>query len=213
MTIHIVLGAPLKAQDLDLNYQDGDLVLGVDGGSLLVKQAGYPLDLALGDFDSLNQQELEEVDAYAGQRFDKPDQDHTDFELSLDLAREYGRDDLIYVYNFQGGRIDHFISISYVVYLDQYKDLIPRLYLLDPANTVSFCQPGTYQIKKEPDKDYLSFIAMTKVSDLSLSGVKYPLENEDFAVPRALISNEFAGGEDMVLSFSQGLIMVVQSKG
>ena len=47
MTIHIVLGAPLRAQNLDLNYQKGDLVLGVDGGSLLVKQAGYPLDLSL----------------------------------------------------------------------------------------------------------------------------------------------------------------------
>lgn len=213
MTVHIVLGAPLKAQDLDLDYQEGDLVLGVDGGSLLVKQAGYPLDLALGDFDSLTQQELKEVDAYANQRYDKLDQDHTDFEIALDLARDYSRDDLIYVYNFQGGRVDHFISISYVVYLDQYKDLIPRLYLLDPANTVSFCQPGTYQIKKEPGKDYLSFIAMTPVSGLSLSGVKYPLEDEDYAVPRALISNEFAGGEDMVISFSEGLVMVVQSKG
>ena len=42
-----------------------DAYVGIDRGALYLLQAGYPVDLAVGDFDSLSNEEQEEVFAKA----------------------------------------------------------------------------------------------------------------------------------------------------
>ena len=64
--------------------------------------------------------------------------------------------------------------------------------------------------QRDADKKYVSFIGMTPVESLSLSGLLYPLDNAQFAHPMALVSNECLGSE-MRFSFTSGLLCGIQS--
>lgn len=59
--------------------------------------------------------------------------------------------------------------------------------------------------------NYLSYILLTKVKNLTLKDVKYVLSEENFEQPQALISNEFLS-EQARFSFSKGIIGVIQSR-
>lgn len=211
MGVHIVLGAPLDSEPLDFDYQEGDHIIGVDRGALHLLEAHYPLDIALGDFDSIKNNHLDQIKQLAKRVINKDDQDNTDFELALEVAINQYPDEQIYVYNWKGGRLDHQMSILYVCYQDRFQSLIDKLHLVHPDNTVAFYQPGTYQLHKEADKTYLSFINMSPMEKLTLEGVKYPLKDTNLDHPYALISNEFKDAQ-MTLSFESGLMMVIQSK-
>lgn len=211
MTVHIMLGAPLDNEEITIDSFEEDVFIGVDRGALLLMNNDYPLDIALGDFDSISQSELNAIDHYSKARIDKPDQDHTDFEIALELVSKKYHDQKIIVHNWTGGRLDHLISILFTVYQTKFNNVMTNLEFNNSKNTITFYEPGQYSLKKEEDKDYLSFITMTPVSNLTLEGVKYNLKDESYSIPMALISNEFVK-EDMSFSFDSGLMMVIQSK-
>lgn len=59
MNILLAAGGPIsKWPDIKTNY---DLYVGVDRGSFFLQQKGLPLDVAVGDFDSLDSQEQTDV--------------------------------------------------------------------------------------------------------------------------------------------------------
>ena len=59
--------------------------------------------------------------------------------------------------------------------------------------------------------DYLSYILLTPVENLTLNGMKYELSEETYNRPIALISNEFISNEAN-FSFDTGIIAAIQSK-
>ena len=52
---------------------------------------------------------------------------------------------------------------------------------------------------------------MTPLEKLTLMDVKYPLREETYDSPVALVSNEFLN-EEMTFTFTRGLMAVVQSR-
>ena len=59
---------------------------------------------------------------------------------------------------------------------------------------------------------YLSFIGMTPIEKLTLTGVVYPLNGKDYDYPIALVSNEFEESKaELHFSFESGLLAVIQS--
>ena len=185
--------------------------VGVDGGCRKLIAAGYPIDFAIGDFDSVDEAELTMIKKYAKEIRTLPcEKDETDFETSLIWCAEQFSKHKLYVLGAFGGRIDHELSIMWVVHQPKFKKIVPYLQFESLMNHVSFLLPGCHQIDKSPNMNYLSFITMTKVTNLSLTEVKYPLENISYNAPVALISNEFLT-ETMTISFEDGLIMTCQT--
>lgn len=211
MKIHIVLGAPTNNQKISINSEEEDVFIGVDRGAYYIKEAGYPLNLALGDFDSLSRSELEEIQTYAEDILYKSDQDNTDFEWTLLQVSERYNDRPLLIHNWMGGRLDHLLNILYIFYQSRFAHLIPNVCFTHPDQSVTFYEPGNYTLTKELDKTYLSFVVMKPINSLTLKDVKYPLSDEEISTPVSLISNEFLNKE-MTLSFDSGLMMVVQSK-
>lgn len=211
MTVHIILGAPRDNEQIDIEFDESDIFIGVDKGALILMDNDYPLDVAMGDFDSISQSELNAIDQYANKRIDKPDQDHTDFEIALELASKEYQNQNIIVHNWTGGRLDHLISILFTVYQSKFKPVISYLKFQNPQNTVTFYEPGHHTLNKEVNKDYLSFISMSPMENITLNGAKYSLDNKSYSIPMALISNEFID-EEMSFSFDSGLMMVIQSR-
>lgn len=209
-TAHIVLGAPTD-HSVFPEPLEGDSVIGVDRGALECLSRNIPVTVAVGDFDSVSAEEKTRLKSAAAafQEFDAEKED-TDAEIALELAVNDESVTDIAVYNWSGGRLDHLLSIFYMAYQPRFKEAIDRVTLYNAMNTISFYKPGNYRVKREPNKHYLSFIGMTPIEELTLEGVKYPLDQASYSYPRALVSNEFLE-EECRFSFKEGLLAVVWS--
>lgn len=208
--MHIILGAP-QSERLKAVIQSPGLVIGVDRGALIAIEEGIKLDIALGDFDSVSNEEKQRVMQHAGELFNFPtNKDDTDAELALVYVLDNLEASNIYLYNWSGGRIDHLYSLLMLVLQERFLPLVSKINFIAANNYITYYLPGEYNLKKMDQMTYLSLILLTKVDQLTLNNVSYPLQEADFSFPRALISNEFLSDEAS-LSFSKGIIAVIQS--
>ncbi|SFB87545.1 thiamine pyrophosphokinase [Alkalibacterium subtropicum] len=209
-TAHIVLGAPAEYAVFPEPRQE-DSVIGVDRGAFECLSRNISVNVAVGDFDSVTPEEKAylRTSVESFREFDA-EKDDTDAEIALAMAVDDESVNEIIIYNWSGGRLDHLLSVLYMVYQPRFNKGIDRITLLNKMNTIRFYRPGNYEIKKEAARYYLSFIGMTPIDELTLRGVKYPLDKMSYSYPRALVSNEFLA-EDCRFSFSDGLLAVIQS--
>ena len=103
--------AILAGGDSTLLPRDHDVYVGVDGGCLKLLEQGLPLDIAVGDFDSVSETDLRKIRTQAKQVVQSvPEKNDTDLELALKAAFEAYPDAAVTVYGAFGGRLDHFLS-------------------------------------------------------------------------------------------------------
>ena len=205
-------GSPSKWPDL-LAYQNEQTVwLGVDRGAYYLLQAGIVPLIAVGDFDSLNQSELAEVEAQVGEiKYSIPEKDDTDTQLGLMAAlSRYPKAEVI-VIGATGGRLDHFLSNLWLPLESRFQEYIAQLKICDKQNTISYYLPGSYQVKKEPDKKYVAFVCLTAITGLNLIDFKYRLDDYGTVYPKSFASNEFIS-ETASFNFESGIIALIQSK-
>lgn len=209
--VHIILAAPKQTAIKPLIQSEG-FVIGVDGGASVAWEEDITLDLALGDFDSIEQskdgvikKQIREVLTFPSEK------DDTDAELALLYVMENLEAENIYLYNWSGGRQDHLYSLFMLVLQKRFESLIPKLQFISENNRIAYYLPGEYQLNKEESMDYLSFILLTQVSQLTIEEVKYSIEKKSYQEPRALISNQFLT-DIAYFSFEHGIIAVIQSR-
>lgn len=140
--------------------------IAIDRGlSHLARLNIHPL-LAIGDFDSLEQQELLkslQVDRYPIKK------DDTDTALGVAYAIEHGYDE-IDVYGVIGARLDHFMAALKL--LEKYQDIHITLY--DSTNMIYLLKPGIHHI--DVTHHYFSLFAITD-TDVSIQNALYPLDH------------------------------------
>ena len=220
MEIIVVIGGPLEEgairrwlhQKLQQKDNQKFQFIGVDGGCLKLMAEELPIDLAIGDFDSISVEDKETLKDYASNMIEFPsEKDFTDFEEALMwVAKEYPQQN-IHVLGAFGGRVDHAISCLWAMFRPELQALIPYLSLEDEWNHISFLIPGDYVIEKLDYTKYLSFITTGPIEQLTLKNVKYTLNNQNYDFPIALISNEFIE-DKMEISFKSGGIIVGQTR-
>lgn len=210
MQILIVGGAPLNTwPKLDETF---DLYVGIDRGSLFLIQQKLPLDLAIGDFDSLNEIEKALVFEKATEVQTAPaEKDDTDTQLGLAHVIEKYPEAMITLIGVTGGRIDHFLANLWLVLEPRFQAHSHRIQLKDQQNTIQFLLPGTHQIKQEKGMKYLAYCCLTSVENLTLTKSKYTLTNQQVTQPTSFASNEFLEAFAEV-SFDSGQLAVIQSK-
>src|SRR5699024_9052668 len=105
------------------------------------------------------------------------------------------------------------LSNLWLIYQERFAPIIDRVHLVEENNAVSFLRPGQHQVDRLKEMKYLSFVAMTPITDLTLKNVVYPLDNYQMPTPLALISNEFLPDQNtMKIAFSNGLILAIQAR-
>ena len=187
--------------------------IGVDRGALRLVQAGYSLDMAVGDFDSVDEKERNTIATHSRtvQRL-QAEKDDTDMEIALTLAMQTWpqADYLIFgALGEHGGRLDHGLCNVWLAYQPRFKAALARLTFVERHHIGRFYLPGDYRLDYQPCR-YLSIISLTPVEQLQIQGAKYQLPPTDFAYPRALISNEYQPTRESVqFSFTSGLIFVI----
>ncbi|MFQ7236135.1 MAG: thiamine diphosphokinase [Enterococcus hulanensis] len=192
--------------------QDFAKIIGIDRGNLFLLRRGIVPDLAIGDFDSLNEDERKEVFAGVGEVSTSPaEKDDTDTQLALVKTFERYPEAEVTLIGATGGRLDHLLANLWLGVEPRFSPFISQIKIADQGNVVSYIAPGSYQIAKIASMKYLAFCCLTPVRKLSLKNVKYELSKVDFLQPTSLASNEFLTGQAEV-SFSEGLIAVIQSR-
>ena len=93
--------------------------VGIDRGSLYLQEAGLPLNLAIGDFDSLTSEEKVTVFNYANETITAPsEKDDTDTQLALSVILTRYPEAKIELIGVTGGRMDHFLANLWLVLED-----------------------------------------------------------------------------------------------
>lgn len=214
MIVHIVAGGPeSNLPNLNEYKEDGDIIwVGVDRGAIYLLNYGFIPEIAVGDFDSIT---AEEYDLLKENNLNiqrhPPEKDETDMELALNLAFSY-KPNKVRIFGATGGRLDHFLGNLFFLMNINEKTENVAFEMVDRNNFIEIQHPGTYKIKKIPNKQYISFIPITKkIENLTLNGFKYPLINRHIFFGSTLcISNELIYNYG-TYSFSKGILLVIRS--
>lgn len=174
-----------------------EFIVGVDHGALLCMQNNLPIDLAIGDFDSVTESEYLQIKEYAKEtKKYKTRKDYTDLYLAIEDILELNFNKIV-IYGAMGGRFDHsFANLSLL--------RLGSISIVTEEAIMYALHPGTHRIKNK--HKYISFFALEDVPDLTLRGFLYEKRNFELFVDDPLcISNEKEG----VVSFSEGLLLVI----
>jgi thiamine pyrophosphokinase len=212
LTIGIVGSGPEEAvPDLSYYKDEVDCWIGADSGSLKILQSGLSLHLAVGDFDSVSPEELNEIRRKTPNVEQLPSmKDETDLELAVRKAIEL-KPDTIIMFGVTSGRKDHELINIQMLYRIKKSGINARI--ADKQNEIELTEPGSYSIGRNPAFPYISFLPFTEmVEGLSLRGFIYPLQNEELSWGSTLcISNELTAGIGH-FSYRRGILLVIKSR-
>lgn len=176
-------------------------VIGVDEGAYIALQNGINLDVAIGDFDSVDAKRLAYIKSKTQVIELSPMKNDTDTGAALKLCKDATK--IIILGGIQGKRIEHFIVNLLLM------ELNPKIEMLD-NNSHMYIMDSSFSIRKT-DYKFISFFALTNTI-LTLEGFQYPLTNYNLKNTDPLtISNEIIADRGIV-TIKDGRILVIQSK-
>ncbi len=137
MNVVIVGGGPVEELPDFAAWPDA-IFIGVDAGTLVLLEQGILPTAAVGDFDSVSQEQLEEIAAmFLDFSQAEAAKDETDTELALKKAMEYTPKH-VYVAGVTGGRLDHYMSALHAVYHVHLKHASTEFYIVNKQNRIRF---------------------------------------------------------------------------
>ena len=188
-TLILANGEPPSADLLTRLAADHDLFLAADGAALTAARLGVCPDIVSGDFDSLD------FDAARAALPDAefiptPDQNQTDLEKAFGIALKRGAV-FVTVAGAAGRRIDHTLgNVSLLLrWRADYPDL-PVVFAADGSET--WAVDGEIVLNTDAG-DAISLLSFDGKARVSVSGVRWPLENHPLAVGVGGLLNEATG--------------------
>ena len=164
-----------------------DMLIAADGGYAALKKIGLTPDVLIGDFDSLS--ETPDFDKIV--RLPK-EKDDTDMMAAVKTGLKEGCR-VFYLYGGTGGRFDH--TMANVQTLSFLADNGAKGFLIGKDAVATVVRDGEIGIKREKDGYVSVFCLSDRAEGVSLSGLKYSMENGTLTNGFPLgVSNEFAAG-------------------
>lgn len=197
--------------DISIYNEEIDTWIAADGGALVLINKQIKLNYAVGDFDSINENENNLVKQYSDNYKRYPaEKDLTDIEIALLKAFELNPDK-IYLFGVTGGRLDHELINIQLLYSIVKKDI--RGIIIDKQNIIELTTPNSYKIEHNAAYPNISFVPFSKVvTGLTLSGFYYPLENKDIRWGSTLcISNKLLSSKGGFL-YREGVLLLIKSR-
>ena len=229
--IVIANGTPPSPQDvrrwLRLGEPHHDLLICADGGAKVALQLGLRPHHAVGDFDSLSEDEVHAL-AQLGTQLHRhpPAKDETDLELSLQLgvdllkAGETSEAGEIIILGALGGRIDHELANMMLLAmpaLSAARPIIARVIIAHDGVQISLIDarrgPGTHTLHGRAG-DLVSLVPFGgDAHGIRTDRLEYPLRDESLVVgPARGVSNVMSDATATV-SLQQGMLLCIQTSG
>jgi thiamine pyrophosphokinase len=152
------------------------LVIAADGGARVAQSFGLPIEVVIGDFDSLDETEVAALRG-KGARIEQfpPEKDATDLELALNYAAEQDAA-WIRIIGGVGDRLDQTLSNLYLLALPALAGKDVRI--VAGKQEAWLLQPGEHLVRGAPG-DTLSLLpAGSAVQGVRTENLFYPLRGE-----------------------------------
>jgi thiamine pyrophosphokinase len=188
---------------------DGRIVVAADSGVAHALALGLEIDVAVGDFDSLDPAVLEAVEA-AGTRVERHPvaKDATDLELALDTAIGLGAARVVVV-GGHGGRLDHFLANALVLGAPRYGAVELEAVVGDALVMVVRPGPGI-RFGGRPGQLVTILPVHGPAEGVRTEGLRYPLRGETLSAGTTRgVSNELVAAEAHV-ALTAGAVLVVR---
>lgn len=189
--------------------RDDVFVVAADSGAVHARSAGFVIDIAVGDFDSIPATLLEELES-SGVRVERHPvaKDATDLELAIEVAIREGAD-VITVVGGHGGRVDQSFANAFVIASPAYAHVSMHA-LLDSA-LVSVVHGGGGVTFVGAPGDVVSLLPLHgDAVGVRTVGLEYPLHGGTLAAGTTRgVSNVLLEGEATV-SLDVGTLLVVR---
>ncbi len=196
----LLIGNNYKINKLD--FKDS-YVVGIDKGALICLKNNIKMDLAIGDFDSINKNDYENLKNSKTKIIKLNEiKDDTDTEYALKHLKNY--DEILILGGITGKRIEHFIAM--LNYIKTYTNVI-----LKDDNSIIYSIEKDEFIKKDNEYKYISFFSLLDDTIINLEGFKYNLKNYNLKQHDSLcISNEI--NSDYGIIKLKGRILIIKTK-
>lgn len=188
---------------------NADYIISVDGGAGHLRRMNIAPHVLLGDFDSANKDDLQYFIDQGIEVYRFPvEKDMTDSELAVEIALEKGADELVFI-GAVGTRLDH--SVANIMMLKKFMDIGVKASIIDEYNHI-YMFNRSFSISKV-DGYKLSLVPVSeKVTGVSTSGLKYPLNNATMLLGTSWgISNEFLE-DTAAVTVGDGILLVCLSR-
>ncbi len=203
--IAIIASGPLKNKEYHKDLlKDFDIYICADGGSNTIKEIGITPDYIVGDLDSIKDSVYQFFKKNDKTKIIKDtDQDKTDLELAIDLAKKLDPKEII-IFCAIGNRIDHTLANIYC--LDKIDTKI-KSKIVDGKTTIKLLKKDYgFSCNKE---DIISVIPISDVSNLNYSGFKWNVKNLETESGWFGLSNKLVEDKGSI-SFDSGKILVIK---
>ena len=187
-----------------------DLVIAADKGGEAALELGILPDILLGDLDSISPEAFAKLSESSGEiRTFAPEKDATDTALAIEAALEFAPE-RISILGATGNRADH--TFTSIMGLTRAAKAGVNAAIFDSCNKI-YTASGDICLRK--DAQYGDFVSLAVVSDsalISMSGMKYDLE--ECRVPRgsSLCQSNEIEAEEAHISVRDGLVVVFESR-
>ncbi|MEA3428311.1 MAG: thiamine diphosphokinase [Thermodesulfobacteriota bacterium] len=153
-----------------------DLLIAADGGARYCRAIGITPAVIIGDFDSLDSDELNKLQSSGVEIMRYPaKKDQTDLELALRLAVDRGADEIV-VFGAMGGRWDMSIANILLLTLPEFSGV--KLKFVEENQEIALLRGGEKFTLNGEKGDIVSLTALDqKVKGLTLSGLEYSLKD------------------------------------
>ena len=178
--------------------------IAADGGVENALKNGIVPAAIIGDGDSMTtlpeslKKQIENITYIAA-----PDQDYTDFEKALTYLEEHGYDE-IFVFCFEGGRIDH--MLAGLSSASRFKGCVTlfsehqRIELLEKQQTVS----------TQVD-EIISLIPFPKANNVSTNGLEWELQNANLTLGEYISISNKAKKTEITITYYSGVLYLIRS--
>lgn len=206
MIVTIVTGGDFINASLLFKYTKiADFVIGVDRGVEELLKLNISMDIAIGDFDSIDNRELLKSDLVKEINKLNPIKDISDTHAAVEYAISK-RPDRIYILNATGTRMDH--TLSNISLLKEISEHRIEAYILDNYNRLRFGEKKNV-IKKE--YDYVSVIPLEEKIRVSTVGFLYEVKDLELNYSQSrFLSNELK--EDEASIEIEGRALIIESR-
>ncbi|GAD45774.1 coenzyme metabolism [Streptococcus anginosus T5] len=196
---------------IDSFQMDFDLFIGVDRGSLFLIEQGICPDLAVGDFDSVSEEELALICSQSKEVLQaQPEKDDTDLELAVKAVFARSPQAQVTIFGAFGGRLDHTLANIFLPSNPEITPYMQQIRLCNAQNELRYCPQGRHEIKPVAGMNYLAFM-LADDGRLIIEGAKYPLNESNYFLKKVYASNEFID-EPVFLECQSGYVIIIYSK-
>ena len=207
----VIIGAgDLSVSEIPLH--EGDYVIAADGGFSYCRYLEIEPDLILGDFDSVDERNMEDIMEMRARYPEKMkvlpvEKDDTDMLAAIKEGLNKGFEEFV-IYGGQGGRLAH--TMANIQCLNYLKEKGAKGYLMDGNGMILVAKNETVRFKKNLEGFLSLFSLGEKAEGVTITNMKYLLDKavvtNDFPIG---VSNEFIGKESSVTVENGTLLIMI----